>query len=61
MKVLWQHHGKEEATWKPEATMRVQYPQLFSLGNNFEDETLLKGGGGERENFNTLKYTLIVL
>ena len=26
VKVLWQHHGKEEATWEPEATMRAQYP-----------------------------------
>ena len=29
VKVLWQHHGREEATWEPEATIRVQYPQLF--------------------------------
>ena len=46
MKVLWQHHGKEEATWELEATMRAQYPQLFESGMNFEDEILLKGGGG---------------
>ena len=26
MKVLWQYHGKEEATWEPEATMKAQYP-----------------------------------
>ena len=26
VKVLWQHHGMEEATWEPETTMRVQYP-----------------------------------
>ena len=26
VKVLWQHHGREEATWEPEATMRAQYP-----------------------------------
>ena len=25
VKVLWQHHGREEATWEPEATMRAQY------------------------------------
>ena len=24
VKVLWQHHGREEATWEPEATMRAQ-------------------------------------
>ena len=44
VKVLWQHHGGEEATWEPEATMRAQYPQLFELGMNFEDEILFKGG-----------------
>ena len=46
VKVLWQHHGMEEATWEPEVTMRAQYPQLFNQGNNFEDEILLRGGGG---------------
>ena len=46
VKVLWKHHGMEEATWEPESTMRVQYPQLISLGN-FEDEIYIKGGGGE--------------
>ena len=29
VKVLWQHHGREEATWEPEATMRAQNPKLF--------------------------------
>ena len=46
MKVPWQHHGREKDTWEPEATMKAQYPQLFSSGNNFEDEILVKGGGG---------------
>ena len=46
MKVLWQHHGREEVTWEPEATMRVQYPQLFASGMNFEDEIFFRGGGG---------------
>ena len=55
VKVLWQHHGMEEARWEPELTMRVQYPQLFSSGN-FEDEIYFKGG----ENCNTPKYTLVV-
>ena len=45
VKVLWQHHGMGEATWKLELTMRVQYPQLFSSGN-FKDEIYFKGGGG---------------
>ena len=44
VKVLWQHHGREEATWEPEATMRAQYPQLFESGMNFEDEILFNGG-----------------
>ena len=44
VKVLWQHHGREEATWEPEVTMRVQYPQLFDSGMNFEDEILFKEG-----------------
>ena len=49
----------EEATWEPESTMRVQYPQLFSSGN-FEYEIYFKGGGGGGvENCNTPKYTLV--
>ena len=32
VKVLWQHHGREEATWEPEATMKARYPQLFTTG-----------------------------
>ena len=59
VKVLWQHHGMEEATWEPKSTMRVQYPQLFSSGN-FEDEIYFKGGGGGGENCNTPKDTLVV-
>ena len=43
VKVLWQHHGREEATWEPETTMRTQYPQFFSSSNNFEDEIFLRG------------------
>ena len=46
MKVLWQQHGKEEATGEPEATMRALYPKLFTLGNNFEEKNSFKGGGG---------------
>ena len=44
VKVLWQHHGREEDTWEPKVTMRAQYPQLFDSGMNFEDEILFKGG-----------------
>ena len=45
VKVLWKHHGMEEATWEPESTMRAQYQQLFHSGINFNDEILLRGGG----------------
>ena len=44
VKVLWQHHGMEEATWESESVMRAQYPQLFNLGINFKDEILLRRG-----------------
>ncbi|GAV75461.1 Chromo domain-containing protein [Cephalotus follicularis] len=29
MKVLWQYHGVEEATWETEDEMQPKYPQLF--------------------------------
>ena len=29
MKVLWKHHGNEEATYEREEDMRNQYPHLF--------------------------------
>ena len=32
VKVLWQQHGREEATWELEATMKAKYPQLFTIG-----------------------------
>ena len=38
VKVLWQYHDREEATWEPEATMKAQYLQLFDTSKNFEDE-----------------------
>ena len=43
VKVLWQHHGIEEATWEPEAAMKDQYPELFTAGMNFADKILLRG------------------
>ncbi|GAV70821.1 Chromo domain-containing protein [Cephalotus follicularis] len=30
VKVLWQYHGVEEATWEREDDMQAEYPQLFS-------------------------------
>ena len=41
VKVLWQNHTTEEATWEPEDTMRLQYPHLFPSGK-FEDEFVFK-------------------
>ena len=43
VKVLWQHHGREEATWEPHATMKAHYPQLFDISKNFKDDFFLKG------------------
>ena len=52
----------EEAIWEPESTMRAQYPQLFTPGNNLEDEIPLGGGGGGGgESCNTTNYTLEIL
>ena len=56
VKVLWKHHGREEATCEPKETMRAQYPLLFESSMNFEDEILFKGGS-----CNSLNYTLTVL
>ncbi|GAV92779.1 Chromo domain-containing protein [Cephalotus follicularis] len=30
VKVLWQYHGVEEATWEREDDMQAKYPRLFS-------------------------------
>ena len=30
VKVLWLHHGAEEATWKLETEIRHKYPDLFT-------------------------------
>ncbi|KAL1533104.1 hypothetical protein AAHA92_33037 [Salvia divinorum] len=40
VKVLWKHHGYEEATWEVEDKMKEKYPELFVgdeqiLGRNF--------------------------
>ena len=56
VKVLWQYHGIEEATWEPKSTMRTQYSQLFDSSMNFDDEIILR-----RRVVTPLNYTLIVL
>ena len=40
VKVLLQHHGREEATWESEKTMKTQYPQLFTTGKISRKEFL---------------------
>ena len=41
VKVLWQYHDVQEATWETEERMREKYPQMFDQpGMNFEDEIL---------------------
>ena len=45
MKVLWQHHEVEEATWEPELEIREKYRIYSLLEVSFEDETFFKGGG----------------
>ncbi|KAG8492659.1 hypothetical protein CXB51_010105 [Gossypium anomalum] len=37
VKVLWNRHGVDEATWEPEEAMQKQYPNLFT-GKIFGDE-----------------------
>ena len=34
VKIVWKHHGIEEATWETEERMRRDYPQLFNDSGN---------------------------
>ena len=43
VKVLWHNHGREEATWEAEETMRQQYPQLVGSGK-FRGRNFFKEG-----------------
>ncbi|KAK5793924.1 hypothetical protein PVK06_035102 [Gossypium arboreum] len=43
VKVLWRNHGREEATWESEETMRQQYPQLVGSGK-FRGRNFFKEG-----------------
>ena len=42
VKVLWRHHGMDEATWEVEDAIKTKYKHLFVSGTypNFEDEIL---------------------
>ena len=41
VKVLWQHHGVEEATWEPELEIQEKYPHLFVTRGNFRGRNFL--------------------
>ena len=41
VKVLWQHHGAEEATGEPELEIREKYPHLFSTRGKFRGRNFL--------------------
>ena len=41
VKVLWQHHGVEEATWEPELEMQEKYPNLFATRGKFRGQNFL--------------------
>ena len=42
VKVLWQHHGVEEATWEREDMMRATYPFLFRDEGTWFSRLMLK-------------------
>ncbi|KAA3484000.1 receptor-like protein kinase [Gossypium australe] len=39
VKVLWQKHGVEKATWELEEAMREQYPNLFTGRKSLRGES----------------------
>ena len=41
VKVLWQHHGVEEATWEPELEIREKYSHLFATRGKFRGRNFL--------------------
>jgi hypothetical protein len=45
LKVLWNHHPVEDATWETESEMRQLYPELFKKYLNFGDEIFVRSGG----------------
>jgi hypothetical protein len=43
-KVQWSNHAEDEATWEREDELKAEFPDLFPICPNLEDEILLKGG-----------------
>ena len=41
VKVLWQHHGVEEAPWEPELEIQDKYPHLFATRGKFRGRNFL--------------------
>jgi len=60
VKVLWQHHSFEEATWELEEEVRKKYPELFGMFSfpNFEDEISLRGRGCNDREFSRYYFGL---
>ena len=45
MKVLWQNHSIEEATWEREDDIKNKYPHLFQTkGNKILEQNSFKAG-----------------
>ena len=47
VKVLWNNHAVEEASWEREDEMKSKYPELFINEGmyNFKDKIFLRGEG----------------
>jgi hypothetical protein len=43
-KVQWSNHAEDEATWEREDELKEEFPDIFPICLNLEDEILLKGG-----------------
>ena len=41
VKVLWSHHGVEEATWEHEAEVRKKYPDFLSMFESCDRNVIL--------------------
>ena len=47
VKILWRHHGMNEATWEGEEAMKTKYPYLFVLGTYPKFRGRNSSSGGE--------------
>jgi hypothetical protein len=42
-KMQWSHYTEEEATWKREEELKVEFPSSFLIRSNLRDEIHFKG------------------